>query len=155
RAGNVLGTLGSVDDTALTFPDLSADDQRVAFNRAVQANIDIWLIRPRETVPRRFTFERAIDAGPIWSPDGSRIVFRTFRGGTYNLYEKPVDGSSDEQPLLVTPLAKAPQDWSRDGRFLLYSSQDPKTGTDLWALPMTGARKPFPVLATRFDEIQG
>jgi Tol biopolymer transport system component len=106
-------------------------------------------------VPRRFTFERAIDSGPIWSPDGSRIVFRTFRGGAYNLYEKPVDGTTDEQPLLVTPLPKAPQDWSRDGRLLLYSNQDPKTGTDLWALPMTGERKPFPVLQTRFDEIQG
>jgi hypothetical protein len=57
--------------------------------------------------------------------------------------------------LLVTPLAKAPQDWSRDGRLLLYSNQDPKTGTDLWALPMTGERKPFPVLQTRFDEIEG
>jgi Tol biopolymer transport system component len=106
-------------------------------------------------VPRRFTFERAIDAGPLWAPDRSRIVFRTFRGGAYNLYEKPVDGTTDEQPLLVTPLAKAPQDWSRDGRLLLYSNQDPKTGTDLWALPMTGERKPFPVLQTRFDEIQG
>ena len=155
RAGRVLGALGPVDDTAPSFPDLSADDQRVAFIRAVQANIDIWLIRVGETVPRRFTFERAIDAGPLWAPDRSRIVFRTFRGGAYNLYEKPVDGTTDEQPLLVTPLAKAPQDWSRDGRLLLYTNQDPKTGTDLWALPMTGERKPFPVLQTRFDEIQG
>ena len=57
--------------------------------------------------------------------------------------------------MLVTPLAKAPQDWSRDGRLLLYSNQDPKSGTDLWALPMTGDRKPFPVLQTRFDEILG
>jgi Tol biopolymer transport system component len=155
RAGRVLGPAGPVDDTGLSFPDLSADDQRVAFIRAVQANIDVWVIRAGETVPRRFTFERTIDAGPLWSPDLSRIVFRTFRGGTYNLYEKPVDGSTDEQPLLVTSLAKAPLDWSRDGRFLLYSSQDPKTGTDLWALPLTGERKPFAVLQTRFDEIQG
>jgi Tol biopolymer transport system component len=155
RTGRVVGAVGSVDDTAPSFPDLSADDQRVAVVRAVQANVDVWLIRAGESVPRRFTFERAIDSGPIWSPDGSRIVFRTFRGGAYNLYEKPVDGTTDEQPLLVTPLAKAPQDWSRDGRLLLYSNQDPKTGTDLWALPMTGERKPFPVLQTQFDEIQG
>jgi Tol biopolymer transport system component len=155
RGGHVLGAVGAVDDNAPSFLDLSPDDQRVAFIRAVQANIDVWLIRAGESVPRRFTFDRAIDSGPIWSPDGSRIVFRTFRGGAYNLYEKPVDGTTDEQPLLVTPMAKAPQDWSRDGRLLLYSNQDPKTGTDLWALPMTGERKPFPVVQTRFDEIQG
>ena len=155
RAGHLLGAVGAVDDSAPSFLDLSLDDQRVAFIRAVQANIDVWLIRAGESVPRRFTFERAIDSGPVWSPDGSRIVFRTFRGGAYNLYEKAVDGTIDEQPLLVTPFAKAPQDWSRDGRLLLYSNQDPKTGTDLWALPMTGERKPFPVLQTRFDEIQG
>jgi Tol biopolymer transport system component len=155
RTGKVLGAVGAVDDSAPSFLDLSPDDQRVVFIRAVQANIDIWLIRAGESAPRRFTFERAIDSGPVWSPDGSRIVFRTFRGGTYNLYEKPVNGTTDEQPLLVTPLPKAPQDWSRDGRLLLYSNQDPKTGTDLWALPMTGERKPFPVLQTRFDEIQG
>jgi hypothetical protein len=155
RAGRVVGSVGPVDDTGMSFLDLAGDDQRVAFVRAVQANIDIWLIRAGESVPRRFTFERFIDAGPLWSPDGTRIVFRTFRGGAYNLYEKPVDGSTDEQPLLVTPLAKAPLDWSRDGRFLLFSSQDPKTGTDLLAVPMTGERKPFAVVQTRFDEIQG
>jgi Tol biopolymer transport system component len=155
RAGRVVGSVGPVDDTGMSFLDLAGDDQRVAFVRALQANIDIWLIRAGETAPRRFTFERFIDAGPLWSPDGTRIVFRTFRGGAYDLYEKPVDGSTDEQPLLVTPLAKAPLDWSRDGRFLLFSSQDPKTGTDLWAVPMTGERKPFAVVQTRFDEIQG
>ena len=155
RAGRVLGDLGGVDDFSPSFLDLSPDDQRAVFIRGVQANIDVWIIRTGESVPRRFTFDRAIDSGPLWSPDGTRIVFRTFRGGAYNLYEKPMDGTTDEQPLLVTPLPKAPQDWSRDGRLLLYSNQDPSTGTDLWALPMTGERKPFPVLQTRFDEIQG
>jgi len=155
RTGKMVGAVGAVDDSGLSFPDLSTDGQRVAFIRGVQANIDVWLIRAGETVPRRFTFERAIDSGPLWSPDGSRIVFRTFRGGAYNLYEKSVNGTTDEQPLLLSPLPKAPLDWSRDGRLLLYSSQDPKTGTDLWALPMTGERTPFVVLQTRFDETEG
>jgi Tol biopolymer transport system component len=154
RTGKVLGAVGAVDDAILALPDLSADDQRVAFNRALP-NVDIWVVGVGEGVPRRFTFERAIDAGAVWSPDGSRIVFRSFREGAYNLFEKPVNGTADEQPLLVTSLPKAPLDWSRDGRLLLFSTQDPKTGTDLWALPMTGERKPFAVLQTRFDEIEG
>jgi hypothetical protein len=43
-------------------------------------------------------------------------------------------------------------DWSRDGRFLLYRIADPKTGFDLWAVPMFGDRKPFPVVQTEFEE---
>ena len=38
---------------------------------------------------------------------------------------------------------------------LLYANQDDKTGSDLWALPMIGDRKPFAVVQTNFDEMQG
>jgi Tol biopolymer transport system component len=106
-------------------------------------------------VASRFTFDVAIENAPVWSPDGSRIAFRSNRKGVNDLFEKPASGAVDEQPLLVTPQAKSPLDWSRDGRFLLYSVQDPKTGSDLWALPLTGERKPFAVVQTAFDEIEG
>jgi len=39
---------------------------------------------------------------------------------------------------------KVPTDWSSDGRFLLFRSVDPQTGIDLWVLPFTGDKKPFP-----------
>ena len=61
------------------------------------------------------------------------------------MFEKPASGAADEQPLFVTSQAKSTLDWSRDGRFLLYGTQDPKTASDLWALPMMGERKPFAV----------
>jgi hypothetical protein len=70
------------------------------------------------------------------------------------LVEKPVSGA-DEQPLLVTAEPKAPVSWSPDGRVLLYATQHPTTGTDLWALPLAGERKPFPVVQTPFDEAAG
>src|SRR6516165_12719718 len=92
------------------------------------------------------TFDPTIDSAPIWSPDGSQVIFRSTRNGSYDLFEKPTTGTADEHPLLVTPQAKSPLDCSPDGRFLLYSVQDPKTGSDLWALPLTGERKPFAVL---------
>src|SRR5439155_7244065 len=45
------------------------------------------------------------------------------------------------------------QDWSKDGRFLLYIENDPKTGRDLWALPVADNNpKPHPVVKTPFDE---
>jgi Tol biopolymer transport system component len=38
---------------------------------------------------------------------------------------------------------------------VLYQNTDPKTGQDLWALPVDGDRKPFPIVQTRFDEQDG
>jgi Tol biopolymer transport system component len=89
----------------------------------------------------------------VWSADGRRLVFRSNRNGAYDLFEKAASGAADEQPLLVTPENKSPQDFSPDGRTLLYSVLTQKTGTDLWALPLDGDKKPFPVLQSAFDEL--
>jgi Tol biopolymer transport system component len=85
------------------------------------------------------------------------LVFQSARkGARTDIYEKPADGATDEQPLLVNTQEKWLQDWSRDGRFILYGViADPKSGWDLWALPLTGDRKPFPVAQTSFDEFGG
>ena len=54
--------------------------------------------------------------------------------------------------VLATQLPKTSSDWSADGRYLLYTEHDQKTGNfDLWALPMD-TRKPFPILQTKFSE---
>ena len=45
--------------------------------------------------------------------------------------------------------------WSPDGRFLLYDTADPKGSVDIWALPLDGARKPFEVVKTEFNERMG
>src|SRR5262249_8234296 len=59
-----------------------------------------------------------------------------------------------EERLLLRD-AGVPLSVSRDGRFLLYQRQDPTTGSDLWALPLVGERKPSPVAQTTFDERGG
>jgi len=50
---------------------------------------------------------------------------------------------------------KNPTDWSADERFVVYEAQGPKTGADVWVLPTTGDRKPFPLLRSEFNEQQG
>jgi dipeptidyl aminopeptidase/acylaminoacyl peptidase len=52
----------------------------------------------------------------------------------------------------VTPDLKIASDWSRDGAYLLFSAQSAETDWDIWALPMKGDRKPFPVVKTKFFE---
>jgi Tol biopolymer transport system component len=45
--------------------------------------------------------------------------------------------------------------WSADGQFLMYRSNDPQTGSDLWVLPMAGDRTPWVFLKTPSREAQG
>jgi Tol biopolymer transport system component len=152
RAGRTVGTVGSVDDDALTSPALAPDGQRVVVGRAVQGNSDVWLLDARGVLSR-FTFDSAIDTTPVWSNDGRRLAFRSNRNGQYDMFQKAASGAVDEQPLLITAENKAPQDFSPDGSTLLYTVLAQKTGSDLWALPLDGSKKPFPVLQSPFDEM--
>lgn len=47
-----------------------------------------------------------------------------------------------EEVLLKSDREKRPEDWSLDGRFIVYLENDRKTSSDLWVLPMTGDGKP-------------
>jgi Tol biopolymer transport system component len=72
----------------------------------------------------------------------------------FDLYQRAVVGSLSQE-LLTTAQSKQATDWSRDGRFLLYRSNDSKTDWDIWAMPLDGDRKPFPVVRTKFEERDG
>jgi Tol biopolymer transport system component len=67
-------------------------------------------------------------------------VFTSNRKGHHDLYQKSASGAGAEELLLESVQSKFPNDWSADGRFLLYHSVDPQTGRDLWALRMDGDR---------------
>jgi Tol biopolymer transport system component len=152
RTGRVLGRVGQPDDTNIGSIALAPDGRRIAMARTTQGNQDVWLIDVNRGVPSRFTFDAGGDNAPAWSSDGQRVVFRSNRNGTFDLFEKPASGAGDEQPLLVTPELKIAYDSSADGRTLLYGTLNAKTGADIWALPLTGDRKPFPVVRTSFAE---
>jgi serine/threonine protein kinase/Tol biopolymer transport system component len=155
RSGEQVGHIGDPDPESPNHPELSPDGRRVALNRTMNGNADIWLFETRSGVLSRFTFDRVLDAYPVWSPDMRRLVFGSNRTGVVDLYEKPANGVGVENLLLATPQSKAPLDWSPDGRFLLYRVELRATTYDLWALPLDGDRKPFPVVQTNFDERDG
>ena len=96
---------------------------------------------------------------PVWSPKGDHIVFNSNRSGTFDLYQKAASGSGQDELLLSTANIKVPNQWSRDGRFIVYSELDPKTRYDIWVLPVgvgaTGNRKPVVFLQTDYYELYG
>ncbi len=154
RTGKAVGVAGEPDASAPAYPELSPDGRRVALRRPVQGNIDIWLRDLLGGGMTRLTFDAAVESVPVWSPDGTRIAFNSSRTGAYNLYTKASNGSGVETRLVDSRNNLGTQDWSRDGRWLLYFENYPTTGRDLWALDMTSRDlTPYVVANTPAQEI--
>jgi Tol biopolymer transport system component/predicted Ser/Thr protein kinase len=151
--GNLGGALGEAGEHA--NPMVSPDGKRIAVARGPEGTRDLWIIDALRNTTTRFTFDSGNDDNPVWSPDGSSIVFSSNRGGgPPKLYIKPADGSGEERALGIVG---TPSSWSADGHFLLYTSVGSGTGNDIWVLPepgKTGGGKPFAFLATQFTEGQ-
>jgi dipeptidyl aminopeptidase/acylaminoacyl peptidase len=85
----------------------------------------------------------------------SRLVFTSIRNGSQNVYLKSASGTNPETLLLESDGDAFPSDWSPDGRFLLYENVTSNGKWGLWALPMTGEPKPFPVTQAAFRAERG
>ncbi len=153
--GNKVGTVGEAGNQV--FPRLSPNGARLAYvtQDPQSKNVDIWIMDLARGVRTRFTFDPAADLSPIWSPDGSRIVFASARKGHTDLYVKDASGAASEELLYESTVDKTPREWSCDGRHVAFDVQDPKTKYDIWVLPMSGDKKPIPFLQTPFNELWG
>jgi len=164
RGGKLLGDVGAA---GFVFePAISPDEKSVVFRR--QSDIrtgvsDLWLRDLSRGAEQRFTTDASFNVAPFWSPRGDRIVFGSTRGAPdlyqriFNLYQKAASGTGRDELLFANGASKWPSQWSRDGRFVVYSENDPKTKYDIWVLPMEGGaeRKPIPFLHSEFNELHG
>jgi eukaryotic-like serine/threonine-protein kinase len=160
RQGKSLGALGPPGSYG-GGPTLSPDGNRAAVDQGDSAgNRNVWVVDVARGVPTRFTFDPGQDFSPVWSPDGTRLVFGSFRGtgGAFGIYQKDSSGTGKEELLLQSGLPMDPNGWSPDGRYLLYSTGN-KSKRDLWVLPAAAGTppgtKPVPYLQGRYNEQQG
>src|SRR5262249_51950523 len=95
----------------------------------------------------------AINTPGVWSPDSQRIFYGSVPTG--HLFEKAADGARSQQTVLASPDQRGmPNDWSPNGHILLYENSASGIG-ELWALPLGGDRKPFPVVRGQFAADEG
>lgn len=156
RNGKELGVVGEVAD--YSNPELSPDDSKLAVSiRDPQTKTrDIWIFDLVRGGKTRLTFDPADDLDCIWSPDGKRIAFTSDRAGQRNIYWKLADGSGPDELLLGGKDGQQnAQDWSRDGKYLLYNYGSYRTPQQLYVLPLDGDRKPVPFINTPFATQQG
>jgi Tol biopolymer transport system component len=130
RAGKQIGTLGG--PASYTNPALSPDGRRLAVCIREGGLRDIWIFDIDRGTSSKLTFDPKDDTNPVWSPDGSRVVFSSDRKGKRDLYVEGSSGTGDEELLLQSELEKNAEDWSRNGRFLLFNQVAPRKPVDIW-----------------------
>jgi serine/threonine protein kinase/Tol biopolymer transport system component len=150
RTGNEIETVGS--PAVHWDPRLSHDGRRLAVAiEDSQGSPDIWIHDLERKVATRFTFDPDADLAPVWSPDDSRLVFSSYRRGPGDLFQKASTGAGSEELLLGSPQRKIASDWSPDGHWLAFHTNQAKTSWNALILALA-ERKPSTYLATRFPE---
>src|SRR5262249_48163326 len=137
RSRKVLGTVGTPG--IMYAPQFSPDGKAVAADRMDEqtGNYHLWLYDLKLGASRSFTFNSKSSLSPTWSPDGRYIAFSSTREGDGQLYRKETGGAGQEEVLDKTPSQINPNDWSRDGRFILADKINPKTGRlQIWVFPL-------------------
>jgi eukaryotic-like serine/threonine-protein kinase len=157
RQGKQLATVGSL--ASYGNPRISPDGRKVAVDVSdpESFNADIWLIDLVRGTSSRFSFDPAQDEAPVWSPDGKRLAWFSDRQATNKIMQKVANGSGSDEPLrgLDALALIAIDDWSSDGRYLLYTSSEENARFGLWVLSLDRESKPKPFLENQFSEVQG
>jgi Tol biopolymer transport system component len=140
RNGQPLGSIGPIGQY-LQF-SLSPDDGRVAAVRVDPSSgrSDIWVIDGGGDA-RQLTFEGARTMNPLWSRDGSDVVFASDRRGRWEIRRKSVDSGEPDEELLSSEYSVVPAHWSADDRLLFFQWHDPRKG-NFWLLPMNPGSTP-------------
>ena len=138
-------------------PHISPDGRRVVYDDGQDVFV-YDLVRRTET---RITTDPAVDAHPMWTPDGRQVVFSSRREADGEaLFLRAADGTGTVQRLgfsegvpVIVPLS-----WSSDGSRLLFhvrlrrATDGTDTGRDLGLLRIDDPEAPELLLQTEFNE---
>ncbi len=141
ESGRELGRFGAAG--VLANPTISPDGKRVAFDSPDYKanNVDVWISDLVRGGSSRFTFDPVEETTPVWSPDGSTIVYR--KVFPLALHLKNVSGLEPDRTL--APIADAADDvvassWAPGGSEILCTYQMAKGGYKLMLVPVDGSK---------------
>ncbi len=113
---------------------------------------DIWVYDVNQGTLSMRTFDGR-NVYPTWTPDGTRLIFSSGTGRTWDLYSVTADGSSRAEQFFESESVVYESALSPDGRWLAFRANESETGRDILAVSLEGDdRSPRPFAQTPFDE---
>lgn len=135
----------AADPGVIHYPRISPDGKTVAFARSDAGNMDIWLLDVARSSTSRFTLEPDVDSYPLWSLDGSRLLYSSVRGNERLLVSRPADGIGAETILWRskdrTPI---PNGLSGDGGWLSITDSV-QANNQMKLIAVAEGAKPIPL----------
>jgi serine/threonine-protein kinase len=122
--------------------EFSPDGRRIALDIREGGQTDIWVHDWSRGSLNRITSGAMNEEFPVWTPDGARLVYRSFKSSTDSygntISWKRADGAGDAQVLVHSTAALLPGSWHPNKKLLAYVATMPGTGEDVMILPVEG-----------------
>jgi Tol biopolymer transport system component len=131
--------------------EVSPDAKRIAVHRHDVNGGDIVVLEPRGSTTSLTVDASQHNSMPVWSPDGTQIVFASLRNGKWGLYQTLSTRAGAQEKLYESDLPMAPMSWSPDNKYIVFWVQDPQTSGDIWILSVAD-KKPSKLIASPANE---
>jgi Tol biopolymer transport system component len=145
-SGNFLRSMAlSPDGTQVAISILNSDGM----------NSDIWNLDLARGTKIRLTSGPGIKGGPVWQPDGQFLLYSAgFTGSPVHINRIKGDGSGTSEIVLKSDDSiDSSRSVCREGNYLAFSRYPVGSAlerAEAWILPLTGDRKPFPLIHSQF-----
>ncbi len=124
-----------------TFPVWSPDKNKIAFQRAVGDNAEVYLMDWDGSNLQNLSNHPAGDAAPAWSPDGEQLAFASQRGGNWRIHVLTL-ATGVLRALNSAGGDAAWPSWSPDGQWIAYEHSVDGRGHDIYVMDAsTGANQ--------------
>ncbi len=137
------------------YPRISPSGKKVALD-AQDDHRDIWIWDLEHDILSRLTLEgdTTEKRGPTWASDGRSLFYTSTEGARAVLLRRAADGTGASEKLGEEATAQMmPTSVSPDGKFLVYSAQEPDYNVK--AIPLSGDHTPTKLVATPKSETNG
>jgi Tol biopolymer transport system component len=142
RDGRTLESFGL--DIVSDIHRLSPDGRRLVQDRPTAGDRgDLWVFDLVRRTSERLTSSAADEESAIWSPDGREVAYAANPRGVFDLYRISATTGARETTLLTSSRDKRPEDWSADGRYIVFVQSTAERGDDLWLLDLSRPNEPM------------
>ncbi|MDB4890419.1 MAG: peptidase, partial [Gemmatimonadetes bacterium] len=143
---NARSTAAAAPSSSMAEPSLSPDHREIAF----VSGGDIWTVPYAGGEARLLVSHPATESKPLYSPDGTRLAFVSNRTGNGDVYVLTL-ATGDVRRLTFDDVNDALDNWSRDGKWLYFSSasRDIAGMSDVFRVSADGGT-PMQVAADRY-----